>query len=237
MANMDKAKEAESLFKQGNKLLSPSLLDLRMKPDWEAAAPLLDKAALFFKVWSGALFCLACLKYHHLHLVTTSPYHLLQQAGQLKRAVEAYERAAQAQQKVGSPWHAAKHLEICADLSKQLANWEDVAKFYRFSADLYKEGGKSTTGGWAPNPPCEPQVPFVRLPYLTQCTCAPPPRPPLPHCPWNSTRMKARSNAHPHTHTPTQKLTQAHTLAKHALTRSHPCTCPPHLHTPSPTCH
>lgn len=42
--------EAEKLLKKAHKLCSPSLFDFRLKPDWEAAAPLLEQAALKFKV-------------------------------------------------------------------------------------------------------------------------------------------------------------------------------------------
>lgn len=50
-----KLEEAEKLMKKANKLWQPSLLDLRLKPDWEAAAPLFEKAALAFKVGSAVL--------------------------------------------------------------------------------------------------------------------------------------------------------------------------------------
>ncbi len=43
-------KEAKDLLKKAKGLTAPSLLELRFKPDWEAAAPLLDKAALLYKV-------------------------------------------------------------------------------------------------------------------------------------------------------------------------------------------
>lgn len=46
----DKAEEAAKLFKKAEKYWAPSLLDLRLKPDWEAAAPLYEKSALAFKV-------------------------------------------------------------------------------------------------------------------------------------------------------------------------------------------
>lgn len=43
-------KEAKDLLKKAKALTGPSLLELRFKPDWEQAAPLLDKAALMYKV-------------------------------------------------------------------------------------------------------------------------------------------------------------------------------------------
>lgn len=45
-------KEAKELLKKAKGLTVPSILELRIKPDWEAAAPLLDKAALMYKVRS-----------------------------------------------------------------------------------------------------------------------------------------------------------------------------------------
>lgn len=49
-ASEAKLEEANKLVKKANKLLSPSILDFRLKPDWEAAAPLLDRACLLYKV-------------------------------------------------------------------------------------------------------------------------------------------------------------------------------------------
>ncbi len=46
----EKEKEADKLMKKGNKEISPSLLDFRLKSDWEQAAPLFEKAALLYKV-------------------------------------------------------------------------------------------------------------------------------------------------------------------------------------------
>ncbi len=55
---MDKAEEAAKLVKKANKFLVPSLLEFRLKPDWEAAAPLLDRAAVLYKVGNdGARWC------------------------------------------------------------------------------------------------------------------------------------------------------------------------------------
>jgi hypothetical protein len=50
MARAGKLEEAEKLLKKANKLWQPSILDMRLKPDWEGAAPLFEKAALAFKV-------------------------------------------------------------------------------------------------------------------------------------------------------------------------------------------
>jgi hypothetical protein len=74
--------EGDKQMKAATKLCQPSLLAMRMTADWEAATPLFEKAALNYK-----------------------------QAKALEKAIEAYERAAQGQERLNSPWHAAKHLE------------------------------------------------------------------------------------------------------------------------------
>jgi hypothetical protein len=45
-----KRAEAEKLMKKAQKYWQPSLMDFRLKPDWEAACPLLEKAGLAFRV-------------------------------------------------------------------------------------------------------------------------------------------------------------------------------------------
>ena len=46
----EKEAEADKNMKKANKFWSASILDFRLKPDWEAAAPLYEKAALGYKV-------------------------------------------------------------------------------------------------------------------------------------------------------------------------------------------
>ena len=48
-----KTLEADKLMKKANKAWAPSLLDFRLKPDWEEAAPLFEKAALCYRVRSA----------------------------------------------------------------------------------------------------------------------------------------------------------------------------------------
>ncbi len=43
-------KEADKQMKKANKLLGPSILDFRFKPDWEAACPFLERAAQLYRV-------------------------------------------------------------------------------------------------------------------------------------------------------------------------------------------
>lgn len=109
----EKLLEADKLMQKANKYWSPSLLDFRLKPDWEAAAPLFEKAALSYK-----------------------------QAGQLEKAQKAYEQAAQSQEKIGSAWHAAKHLETCAAISKDLGQLDRVADYTRQAGSLYALAGR-----------------------------------------------------------------------------------------------
>ncbi|KXZ43559.1 SNAPG1 protein [Gonium pectorale] len=113
-------KEAKELLKKAKGLAGPSLLELRFKPDWEAAAPLLDRAALLYK-----------------------------QSGCLDKALDAYERAAYAQERLGSSWHAGKHYEVLAELCRTAPEprLADSARYYKMAADSYMECGKPTTAG------------------------------------------------------------------------------------------
>lgn len=104
-------------MKKASKMLSASLLDFRFKPDWEQAQPLLEKAGLAYK-----------------------------QAGATDKAKDAYERASTAAEKNGSPWHAARNLEQCAELTKQSGDWAAVGSYFQQAAQLYVEAGKATTG-------------------------------------------------------------------------------------------
>lgn len=114
--DVGKAAEAEKLFKKANKEINPSLLDFRLKPDWEAAAPLFEKAALTFK-----------------------------QAGLMDRAIEAYERSATSQEKLGSQWHAAKHYETLAEFMKGNNQWDKMASYTKQAGEMYVACGKAVT--------------------------------------------------------------------------------------------
>lgn len=69
-----------------------------------------------------------------------------QQAGDVDRALEAYEKAATAQEKIGSTWHAAKHMESAAELAKRHKRWEKVVECYKVAAEFYLQSGKHTQG-------------------------------------------------------------------------------------------
>ena len=70
-------------------------------------------------------------------LASLFPPNNQQQSGQLEKSRSAYEKAAQSQEKIGSAWHAAKHLEACGALSRELAELPQVADFSRQAAQLY----------------------------------------------------------------------------------------------------
>lgn len=113
-----KLDEAEAHMRKANKLWAPSILELRLKPDWEGAAPLYEKAALGYR-----------------------------QAGDLEKSRAAYERAAMSQEKIGSTWHAAKHLEVASQISKDLGDWPQVAEYARQAANAFAQSGRPTAGG------------------------------------------------------------------------------------------
>jgi hypothetical protein len=66
--------------------------------------------------------------------------------GQLEKARAAYERAAQSQEKIGSVWHAAKHLELCGAISKDLGQHEQMADFYRQAGSYFAQAGRISAG-------------------------------------------------------------------------------------------
>ncbi len=47
---MNRESEGDALLKQAEKLCMPSVLQLRLKPDWPAATPLFEKAAASYSV-------------------------------------------------------------------------------------------------------------------------------------------------------------------------------------------
>jgi gamma-soluble NSF attachment protein len=59
---MDKEKEADKLWKKAGKYCMPNVFDFRMKPDWEAACPLFEKAALLWKVHCARVWCTVSMR-------------------------------------------------------------------------------------------------------------------------------------------------------------------------------
>jgi hypothetical protein len=61
-AMADKEAEADKLMKKAMKEINPSLLDFRLKPDWEAAAPNFDRAAMLYKASGGGGWVIGALE-------------------------------------------------------------------------------------------------------------------------------------------------------------------------------
>ena len=50
VVSMADEKAADKLMKQAEKSLRPSVMSMRLKPDWDDALPLFEKAALQYRV-------------------------------------------------------------------------------------------------------------------------------------------------------------------------------------------
>ncbi|KAF6147317.1 hypothetical protein GIB67_009800 [Kingdonia uniflora] len=48
--------------------------------------------------------------------------------------------------KLNRPWDAAKHMDSCGTLAKELGSWSEVADYYRRASELYTECGRSQPG-------------------------------------------------------------------------------------------
>ena len=110
--------EAERLLKKAEKLLGVSLLALRMKPDYDQAGPLLEKAARGF-----------------------------QQSGRPGRAADAWKRASAVQERLGSGWHAAKHMEAAAQCTIEArGDAREVRDLYTGAMVAFAEAGRAQAG-------------------------------------------------------------------------------------------
>ncbi|GMH42835.1 hypothetical protein BSKO_10754 [Bryopsis sp. KO-2023] len=116
----DKEQEADKLMRKAQKLLQPSVLSLRIKPDRERALPLFEQAVNLFK-----------------------------QCDATDKARVASERAAECQNAAGSGWHAAKHLETAAALALEMGDSEGAIRLYSEAADLYFGVGRLPAGAMA----------------------------------------------------------------------------------------
>ena len=93
----------------------------------------------------------------HLHNPTAQPLRCahasspktLQQAGDLARAKECYERAATGQERQRSGWHAAKNLEKAAEAARDMGAWQEVEDHYARAAELFAEEGRPTAAAEA----------------------------------------------------------------------------------------
>uniref|UniRef100_A0A061SDW2 Gamma-soluble NSF attachment protein n=1 Tax=Tetraselmis sp. GSL018 TaxID=582737 RepID=A0A061SDW2_9CHLO len=120
MAAANKLKEGRKFLKEAEKLCAPSLLQLRFKPDWSQACPLFERAAASFRA-----------------------------AQAWDSAISALERVALAQERQGSPWHAAKALESGAACAKEKGDSNSVARLSREAAEYYFQAGRPVASGEA----------------------------------------------------------------------------------------
>lgn len=109
--------EAKSLVKKANKLLSPSLMAMRMKPDWDQATPMLEQAA-----------------------------RLYARLGAHRDAQHAFEKAGEGQRKLGSELHAVKHLESAAECASKDKRFEDAFNLYQQCYEMFAGIGKIALG-------------------------------------------------------------------------------------------
>lgn len=116
----DKLREAEKLLKEATKLTTPSVLTLRLKPEWETATPLFERAAMLFKT-----------------------------CGDNERAKTCYERAAIGQERQKSGWHAAKDMEKAGEIAKEMGRLDDVEACYSRAAEYYAEEGRQVAAAEA----------------------------------------------------------------------------------------
>uniref|UniRef100_A0A7S0N353 Gamma-soluble NSF attachment protein n=1 Tax=Pyramimonas obovata TaxID=1411642 RepID=A0A7S0N353_9CHLO len=108
---------------EGDKLMSKAESKVtvslfRWSPDWEAALPLYEQAAQKYRI-----------------------------SGAKGKAAVAYEKASFTQEKLGSPWHAAKHLESAGMLAKESGyTVAEVESFFTRACALYLEAGRGQAG-------------------------------------------------------------------------------------------
>ncbi|KAF9620550.1 hypothetical protein IFM89_013215 [Coptis chinensis] len=60
-----------------------------------------------------------------------------------EKALMALEKASKGHEMQSSPWDAAKHMETCGNISKELGKWGHVLDYYRRASELYNECGRS----------------------------------------------------------------------------------------------
>lgn len=60
-----------------------------------------------------------------------------------EQAKAAFEKASEGEEKLSSPWDAAKHMQSAASMAKELRAWREVADLYRRASVLYIECGRA----------------------------------------------------------------------------------------------
>eukprot|EP01137_Pigoraptor_chileana_P017849 Opistho-2@76459 len=113
-----KIKEANGLVAEAEKLCQKTMF--RWTADWDAAAPLLDKAANLYKA-----------------------------AKSFEKAKETFRKASTAHYKAKAIFHAAKSLENAALLAKEMKQPTEAAGYYEEAVSMYREDGKTDTAGLA----------------------------------------------------------------------------------------
>jgi tetratricopeptide (TPR) repeat protein len=111
------ADEARKLVKKATKLLTPSLMAMRMKADWDQATPMFEEAARIF--------------------ARTAQHH---------DAQYCFERASEGQKRLGSELHAVRHLESAAECAVKDKRHEDAFNLYRTSYEMFAGIGKIALG-------------------------------------------------------------------------------------------
>ncbi|CAG9465573.1 unnamed protein product [Pedinophyceae sp. YPF-701] len=116
----DKDNDPDWLMKQGQKYISPSIAQLRLKPDWEGAAQSFEQAAALYK-----------------------------RRSEWAKAREAFEKAATAQEKAGSNWHAGRDFEAAASMAAQAGLMDDVAVLSREAFEQLQLADRATAAAQA----------------------------------------------------------------------------------------
>eukprot|EP01025_Chloroclados_australasicus_P012679 TRINITY_DN1593_c0_g1_i1.p1 TRINITY_DN1593_c0_g1~~TRINITY_DN1593_c0_g1_i1.p1 ORF type:complete len:334 (-),score=52.75 TRINITY_DN1593_c0_g1_i1:550-1494(-) len=115
-----KIQEGDQLAKEAQSHLKPKVLQLRFKPNLEAALPLFEKAAVAYQLGNGH-----------------------------EQAKNMYRQVADGYIQLNYPYKAGKFYEEAAKMAKELKQWKEVAKFSEQAALGYFEAGKFSAGAEA----------------------------------------------------------------------------------------
>ncbi|GBG89196.1 hypothetical protein CBR_g48904 [Chara braunii] len=63
-----------------------------------------------------------------------------------EKAIEAFEKAATGQERMGAPFTAAKHMESAGMMAKEARRWEVATASYKRACELYLEAGRPQPG-------------------------------------------------------------------------------------------
>ena len=109
--------EGDALVKKGRKFREVSLFAMRTKPDWAQAGPLLERGA-------------QCFRRARCHA----------------KALAAFQEASVAQERLGSPWHAAKLLEQAAGCARDLGDPDQAVDLTVAAMTAYVDAGRVMAG-------------------------------------------------------------------------------------------